>query len=177
MLETEHDLVVLQTVLDASYAGASEHLRSIIRDDRSLRAGEIAALMTGMRTLSLATVTSRSEPRVSAVDGHFLHGAWVFTTSATSPKVRQLTARPAVSAAHLEGESLAVFTHGDAHRITENDPWYDETLHHLTDHYDSSPLSWGDTAMYRLRPAWMVGYASDRARVLAAHGVDVEPRV
>ena len=36
--------------------------------------------------LNIATVTARGEPRVSAVDGHFLHGHWYFTTDGGSPR-------------------------------------------------------------------------------------------
>jgi pyridoxine/pyridoxamine 5'-phosphate oxidase len=51
-----------------------------------------------VRTLNLATVTAGGEPRISAVDGHFLHARWVFSTSVTSAKARHILARPAVSA-------------------------------------------------------------------------------
>jgi Pyridoxamine 5'-phosphate oxidase len=176
VFETSAELSSLQDLLDASHAGATGHLRAIITDQRTLRAGEIVALMTGMRTLNLATVTARGEPRISAVDGHFLHARWVFTTSVTSAKARHVRARPAVSASYLEGEQLAVFTHGRASRIGTDDDAYEATLQHLTDHYGSSPLSWGDTALYRLEPSWVVGYAFDREAALTAHGVAPEPR-
>ena len=176
MFETPAELTELRSLLDASHDGATEHLRGIINDQRTLRATEVAGLMSGMRTLSLATVTARGEPRISAVDGHFLHACWVFSTSLTSAKARQLRARPVVSASYLEGEELAVFTHGAAHRIAEDDTTFAATLGYLTDFYGSSPLSWGDTALFRITPAWMVGYASDRAALLAARGVAEESR-
>ncbi len=46
------------------------------------------------------------------MDGHFLHGTWTFSTSRTSAKARHLARRPAVSVAHVDGEALAVFSHG-----------------------------------------------------------------
>lgn len=176
MFETPAELHRLQHILDAALEGASEHLRAIIHDGRSLRSGEIAGLLSGMRTLSIATVTARGEPRISAVDGHFLHARWVFSTSVTSPKAQHLQVRPAVSASYLEGEELGVFTHGSAYRIDEVDEIYDATLAHLTNHYGSSPLSWGDTALFRLEPSWMVGYAANRAVLLATRDVTEEPR-
>jgi hypothetical protein len=99
MKETPEELAALQALLDRSHARSSEHLKSIIDDGRTLSAREIAGLMTGMRVLSFATVTARGEPRVSALDGHFLHGRWTLSTPRTSPKGRQMIARPAVSAA------------------------------------------------------------------------------
>jgi general stress protein 26 len=176
MFETAAELSGLQEILDTSYAGASDQLRGIINDGRTLRATEITGLMSGMRTLSLATVTSRGEPRVSAVDGHFLHAQWIFSTSVTSAKAKQLKARPAVSSSYVEGEELAVFAHGSAYRIAEDDATFEATLAYLTDHYGSSPLSWGDTALYRVRPSWMVGYAAQRESLLASRGVEHEPR-
>lgn len=176
MFETDEELTDLQSVLDRAHAGATHHLRAIINDRRTLRATEIAGLVTGMRTLNLATVTAAGEPRISAVDGHFLHARWIFSTSVTCAKARQLQARPAVSASYLEGEALGIFTHGHAHRIEDSDPEYAWTLDHLTRHYGSSPLSWGDTGLYRLTPTWVVGYAFKREELLAARGVEHEPR-
>lgn len=174
MFETPDELARLQAIIDASLAGATDHLRAIIDGQRALRASEVVGLMTGMRTLSPATVTMRGEPRVSGVDGHFLHACWVFSTSVTSAKARQLLARPAVSAAYLEGDDLGVFAHGSAYRIAEDDETYDATLAHLTDHYGSSPLSWGDTALFRLEPSWLVGYAAEPDSLLVGRGVTPE---
>ena len=92
MRETTEELSELQHLLDSSYAGATDHLRAIITDDRTLRAREIADLMTGMRVLTLATVTAKGKPRVSAMDGHFLHGRWTLSTDPGSAKGRQIRA-------------------------------------------------------------------------------------
>jgi general stress protein 26 len=165
MLETTDDLAALQTLLDASHARATEHLRGIINDDRTLTAAQIAALLTGMKVISVATVTAHGEPRISAMDGHFLHGTWTFSTSRTAAKARHLAARPGVSVAHVDGEALAVFSHGRAVEIGGDElVRVDE---HWTAHYGSSPLSWGDVVLYRLEPTWMVGYAWKRDELLA----------
>ena len=174
MKETEQELDALQALLDRSHRGASDHLRSIIDDNRTLSAREIAGLMTGMRVISFATVTSRGEPRVSAVDGHFLHGHWILGTLRTSPKGRQLLANPAVSAACIEGEELAVFTHGRA-AVLEGDELA-EVEAHWTAHYGTPPGALGDVVMIRVDPTFMVGFAAHRAELLAKRGVAEEPR-
>jgi len=171
MYETSDELATLQLLLDSSHTGASEHLRGIIHDGRTLRATEVGGLLTGMHTLAAGTVTRTGEPHVSALDGHFLHGRWTISTSATSPKGRHLRARPAISVACIEGEDLAVFTHGHVEILTEGHPAFDETLDYWTAHYGSSPLSWGDTIVMRVVPTWMVGYAGDRSALLASRGV------
>lgn len=172
MRETRDELEALQRLLDRSHAGASDHLRGIITEQRRLRAADIAHLLSGMRVLSLATVTAGSEPRISAVDGHLLHARWVFSTSRSSPKARHMQDRPAVSAACIEGEEFAVFTHGRAERVDADHREFAEVDGYLTDHYGSSPLTWGDTALYRIEPTWIVGYAFNRDAVVAGRGLD-----
>jgi general stress protein 26 len=169
MLETPEELGRLQDLLDTSHARSTEHLRGIINDDRTLTAAQIAALLTGMKVISVATVTAHGEPRISAMDGHFLHGTWTFSTSRTSAKAHHLAARPAVSVAHVDHEALAVFSHGQAVEIGGDE--LRRVVTHWTAHYGSSPLSWGDVVMYRLEPTWMVGYAWKRDDLLAERGV------
>ena len=171
MLETSDDLARLQALLDASHARSTEHLRGIINDDRTLSATHIAGLLTGMKVISVATVTASGEPRISAMDGHFLHGTWTFSTSRSSAKARHLAVRPAVSVAHVDGEALAVFSHGHVVELAGDElAAVDE---HWTAHYGSSPLSWGDVVMWRLQPTWMVGYAFRREDLLAERGIAV----
>jgi hypothetical protein len=116
-----------------------------------------------MCVLALSTVTAKCEPRVSAVDGHFLHGCWVFGTSRSAAKARHLEQRRAVSAAYVRGEELGVFAHGMAEELNPSagpaDEQWDSIHEHLTNHYGGSPLTWGDVAFYRVRPHWMVAYA------------------
>ena len=169
MLETPDDLARLQALLDASHAGATEHLRGIINDRRTLSAAQIAGLLTGMKVITAATVTARGEPRISAMDGHFLHGTWSFSTSRTSAKARHLARRPAVSVAHVDGEALAVFSHGRVVELAGDELAAVDA--HWTAHYGSSPLSWGEVVMWRLEPTWMVGYAFQRSELLAERGV------
>jgi general stress protein 26 len=177
MLETAEELVALQDLLDRSHATATDHLRDIINDERRLSARDIVALLTGMRVISVATVTAQGHPRISAMDGHFLHGTWSFSTSGTAAKARHMHVRPEVSVAHVDNEELAVFSHGRVTEMASADPDWDETLEHWSRHYGSSPLSWGPRiVLYRYRPHWMVGYAWKRTELLARRGVDPGPR-
>ncbi|HYO39474.1 MAG TPA: pyridoxamine 5'-phosphate oxidase family protein [Nocardioidaceae bacterium] len=168
MRETDAEVEALQALLDASHARATDHLRSIISDDRVLSAQDLVRLLTGVKVLSVATVTARGEPRISAMDGHFLHGTWSFGTSGSSAKAAHLSARPQVSVAHVDGEQLGVFSHGRAEQLVAGDADLDETVAHWTRHYGRSPLELGpDVRLYRYRPTWMVGYAADREALLA----------
>jgi len=172
MLETPDEIAALQELLDTSRAAATTHLRNIIDDDRALTARDLVALLTGMRVLTVATVTAGREPRISALDGHFLHATWTFSTDGSSAKARHMRARPAVSVAHVDGEEMALFGHGGVEQMRDGDPDWTDTLEHWTAHYGESPLRWGDDIrLYRFRPRWMVGYAFDRAALLAKRGV------
>ena len=122
MYETDAEVAALQDLLDRSHAGATDHLQSIIHDDRMLSAADLVALLTGMKVLSVATVTAGGEPRISALDGHFLHATWSFSTSGTAAKARHLAARPQTSVAHVDGEEMAVFSHGRALPLTPGHP-------------------------------------------------------
>jgi len=171
MLETSDEIDDLQALLDRSHAKATGHLRGIITDDRTLSAEQLVALLTGMKVLAVATVTSAGEPRISALDGHFLHGTWTFSTDGSAAKARHLERRPAVSVAHIDGEELALFSHGYAEPMPPG-PERDEVDAHWTAHYGSSPWSWGaDIRMYRLRMTWAVAYAFKREELLRARGV------
>ncbi|MFI0423127.1 pyridoxamine 5'-phosphate oxidase family protein [Spongiactinospora sp. 9N601] len=167
MRETPDELAELQRLLDDSLSGSTAHLRSIVgAGDRALTAERLTGLLTGMRTLAISTVTAKGEPRISAGDGHFLHGRWVFGTSTTAAKARHLAARPAVSVALIEGERLGVFTHGTAHPLNPANgpahPAWPDILPYLDEFYGDF-MQRGDLAFYRVEPHWMVAWAAPAA--------------
>jgi pyridoxine/pyridoxamine 5'-phosphate oxidase len=159
--EDAADLEALDALLTRSRSGASEHLQSIITETRTLDARRLAARLTGMRVLTLATVSASGRPRVSAVDGHFFKGRWVWSTAAGSVKAQDLEARAAASTSHLEGEELGVFAHGDAERVGPEHPDHNWIEDHLTAHYGVSPTTFAtDVAYFRLQPRWMTVFAA-----------------
>jgi uncharacterized pyridoxamine 5'-phosphate oxidase family protein len=114
MEETPEDLRALQDLLDRSYEVAGPHLRSIITPARRVSAGELSGRLTGMRLLSLATVTADGRPIAGPVDGIFFRGAFHFSSASNSLRYAHIRARPDVSATHLPGEEFAVTVHGRA---------------------------------------------------------------
>jgi hypothetical protein len=175
MRETAEELKELQALLDASLSRSTSHLRSIINTERTLTAEQVTQILTGMCTLALSTVTAKGEPRISGVDGHFLHGKWHFGTAPGAAKARHLAARPAVSAAHMRGEDLGVFTHGTVEILNPQDgepaaDWPD-LLAYFKGFYDDDDdaFDWdNDVVYYRLHPHWMTVYAPDLAKLTAA---------
>jgi nitroimidazol reductase NimA-like FMN-containing flavoprotein (pyridoxamine 5'-phosphate oxidase superfamily) len=114
MHETAADLAALDALLARSYAAAGAHLLRSHTPARCMTAEQIAARLTGMRLLALATVTADGRPVVGPVDGIFLRGAFHFGSAPDSVRFRHIRARPQVSATHLPGEELAVTVHGRA---------------------------------------------------------------
>lgn len=170
MYETDAEIDELQVLLDTALARSTSHLRSIVKaGEHTLTARQLVNVLTGMCTLAISTVTAKGEPRISAVDGHFLHARWIFGTDRSAAKARHIAARPAVSVAHLRGEELGVFTHGTAEILNPaggpDDPEWPAILEHLSAHYGESPMNWGDSVYYRLRPQWTVAYAASPERL------------
>ena len=122
MHETTQDIEWLQALLDRSYAGAGEHLRSITTPARRIPAIELPDLLTGVQIIDLATVTADGRPMVAPVDGLFFRSRFYFSSSKSSVRYRHLMARPTVSAAHTRGEELAVVVHGTANLFALDEP-------------------------------------------------------
>jgi Pyridoxamine 5'-phosphate oxidase len=160
MYETTAEIADLQGLLDRSFAGSSGHLRSIMTSPRRMAAERLVTELDGACVLNIATVTARGEPRVSAVDGHFLHGHWYFTTAGDSPKARQLAARPAISAGYTPTESFGLFCHGRTSGLDRGTPEFAELVAHWIDFYGQSPDSLGDDIVYlRIDASWLVAFA------------------
>lgn len=169
MFETPTELAGLQTLLDASLPRSTQHLRNIVKPERSLTAEQLVTVLTSMRTLSVATVTAKGEPRISGLDGHFLHARWHFSTSEKAAKIGHLRKRPAVSVAHIVGDDLGVFCHGTVEFLERDHPDFEAFHTHLVNHYGSDPDTWQEDpiAYLRVQPSWMVGYAHDPAGITA----------
>jgi hypothetical protein len=114
MFETADELTELQALLDRSYASAGEHLLSIHTPNWRVPADDLVELLQGMCVLNLATVNSKGEPYIGALDSFLFHGRFFFGSSPTSLRARHIARNPAVSGAHTRGEELSVVVHGMA---------------------------------------------------------------
>jgi hypothetical protein len=166
MRETPEELAGLQALIDASFAGASAHLRGIMAPERRLSAERIVADIPSPAVLNVATVTRRGEPRISALDGHFLHGRWYFTTAGDSPKAVHIRSRPAVSASYTPRDGYGIFCHGDARLLEGAEKQM--VIAHCTRVYGQSPENFGDGIAYvRIEPKWFVGFAFSEEEMAA----------
>lgn len=157
-MTTPTQLSDLQALLDRSFARATSHLTMIMSEPRRLSAERLVASLPCPAVLNIASVTARGEPRVSAVDGHFLGGRWCFATSPESAKAGQLRARPAISAAFTPRDGEGVFCHGRAVELTG------DALRELDDHWE---LDYGhrlahygpDVYAAAIEADWLVAFA------------------
>ena len=143
--ETPEDLAALQRLLDDSYASAGEHLLSIHEPKRRLTAKKLCELLTGVRVLALATVSSKGEPIAGPVDGLFYRGKFFFGSSPESVRFKHIAARPAVSGVHSVGEELAVSVHGTAHSIDVRAPGNEGYLGYLREIYPGWDTWWPES--------------------------------
>lgn len=161
MRETEDELAAIQRLLDASFARASPHLTGIMSEPRRLSAQRLVGELPSPAVLNVASVTARGEPRVSAVDGHFLHGHWYFTTARESPKAAQLAARPAISASYTPRDGFGVFCHGRAvvlDKAADSAEWAMLDAHWVQT-YGGSFDEYGDVYCARIDADWLVAFA------------------
>ncbi len=123
MYETDGELRALQQLLDASYARAGAHLRSIWGSETRLDAEAVVTELSGVQILDLATVTPRAEPRVAPVDGLFFRGHFWFGSGENSARFRNIKTNPAVSGVVTHGlETFLVIVHGRAVQIDPRGP-------------------------------------------------------
>jgi uncharacterized pyridoxamine 5'-phosphate oxidase family protein len=128
-------------------------------EPRRLPARRLVAELPSPAVLNIATVTLRGEPRICAVDGHFMHGHWYFTTDGDSPKARQLRVRPAISASYTPKDGYGVFCHG---RVAELPPGAERqmVIDHFVRTYGMSPKDMAPSIFYaRIDASWLVGFA------------------
>lgn len=119
--ETREDLTELQRLLDESYASAGDHLQSIFVPEQRSSAADLAAALTGLFLINLATVTAKCEPLVAPVDGLFYRGRLFFGLPPGSLRARHLRARRAVSATRVDGDACLI-VHGIAREVAYGHP-------------------------------------------------------
>jgi uncharacterized pyridoxamine 5'-phosphate oxidase family protein len=159
MFETEAELEKLQAMLDAHLARANKHMTNIVTPERRLTARQVATYLQGTKHVAFATVTSKGEPRVSPLDGLFIHGRFTVSTARGATKIAHLRRNPACSAVHVDGDRIAVAVNGTVEWIERDHPDHDEIHETWTKNYDSDPYSWGDVVFFRIEPATMWAYA------------------
>lgn len=164
MLETPDELDALQALLDRSHGGGGVHLGSIVTGERRLSATQISNYLQGVKHVAFATVNSRGEPMVAPLDGWFLHGQWVVGTAANAVRARHIHRNPAVSLAHVVGDDIGIWAHGQARTLQREDSLAQDYDRLSMAAYGSSVYSLGDIAVWAVEARVMFAYAPDPAK-------------
>ena len=160
MFETDEEVAEIQALLDRTMRTANPHMASIVNREHLLNARQVVAYLQGTKHVAFATI-AEDEPRVSPLDSLFIHGRFTMGTGRGASKVRHLRANAACSAAHMDGDRVAVVANGRVEWIERYHPDHEQIAGTWTEVYGSSPYSWGDVVLFRLQPITMWAYASD----------------
>ena len=120
-----------------------------------------------IRSVAVATVTARGEPRVAPVGALFYRTKFHIPTAAHAVRVRHLRSRPAISLTHFVLNQVAVIVHGRAEILTAEHPQFadlaeDETL--LPEKWWRALHAEGRGALIRLEADRMYAWAKDPSR-------------
>lgn len=160
MHETPEDIARLQTLIDRSIAGAGEYLkRSFEMPEHSLSAAQLARHLVGPRTVALATVTARGEPRVAPIWSLFFRGMFHIPTVRTAARTIHLLARPSVSLTYFVGDDLAIIAHGRAEVLPEAHADFAPLEAVQRDASGSSVRDWGEGVYLRIHADTLVTFA------------------
>lgn len=161
MFETPEEINGLARLLGATMDVANAHMTSIVTPERRLSARQVVAYLQDTRHVALATVTPKGEPRVSPLDALFIHGRFVMGTGGDAARLRNLRANPACSAAHMDGDRIAVVVNGRAEWIERGHPDDDELVRLWRRIYGADPYDLGPgVTFFRIVPASIWAYAS-----------------
>jgi hypothetical protein len=166
MFETEEQIAELQAALDRSAARLGRHGSVILTPERRLTARQVVTYLVGMKHIVVGTVTSRGEPRVAPVDGHFLRGRFWFGTGDAAFRISHLRRNPAISACHVAGDDLAIVVHGRAAIFGPRDAEGEQLRAHFEAYYGSDPYTWpgGNAAWVRIDPDTMTTFAMEPSK-------------
>ena len=160
MFETEAEVGELQALLDRTLARANPHLLAIVKPERRLTARQVVRYLQGTKHVAFATVNAKGQPRVSPLDGVFIHGRFTVSTGGRAARLEHLRANSACSAAHMDGDTVGIVVHGHAEIIGRESEGVEEIEPVWRDIYGLSPFSWGEGVVFmRIEPTSMWSYA------------------
>lgn len=160
MFESLIELDALQQLLDATLSRGNAHMRSIVTPERTLNARQIVAYLQGTKHVAFATVTPRGAPRVAPLDALFIHGRFTMGTDAGAARIANLQANPECSAAHMDGERVAVVVNGRVEWIGRDHPDHNEIHSIWQQTYDADPYGLSpNVILFRIEPSSMWAFA------------------
>lgn len=127
--------------------------------EHSLSARQLVHYLQGNKTITLATVTARGEPRVAPIGSLFWRSHFYIPTVARAARTRHVRARPAISLTHYAGIDLAIIVHGRAEIVSPESSDFAALVPLHQEATRESVLDWGEGVFLRIDPDVMYSYA------------------
>ena len=160
VFESPHDVERLDEQLCASIERAGPFLRSSFEmPAHSLTAAQLIRSLQGVKTVALATVTAKSEPRVAPIGAFFYRGNFYIPTTMQAARVRHIRRQPALSLTLFEGIDLAVIVHGNAVVLVEGAPEFEALIDIQRSGQGETVRDWGEGAFIRIDATAIYTYA------------------
>ncbi len=165
MQESREDIAQLQALLSRSIEQAGSFLReSFQMPVHSLSAEQLAGYLQGMRTLALATVTTKGEPRVAPIGALFYRGHFYIPTTRAAARTKQILRNPAISLTLFENNGFALIAHGHAELVAPGNADFTQ-LEDLQHEYTGSRVSaWGEGIFLRIISHTLYTYVREPER-------------
>lgn len=176
MNETQEDIERLQALLDRSIERAGSFLRrSFQMPEHSLTAREVIEYWQGARTVALATVTTKGEPRIAPISSLLYRGDIYIPTVATAARARHIMKRPAVSLTLFHENALAIIVHGYAAIITPDHADFKTLEHLLYEHANTKAGEWGEGVYLHIQAEAIYTYNRHPHRPVESLPLEIRP--
>ena len=158
--ESREEIERLHSLIGQSMERAGTFLRTSFQiPEYSLSARQLVRYLECCRTVALATVTAKGEPRVAPIGSLFWRARFYVPTVATAARTRHVLVRPGISLAHYAENDPAIIVHGHAVPVRLGHPHFDdlEDLHREIN--GVSVRDWGDGLYLKIEADVLYTYA------------------
>jgi hypothetical protein len=125
MQESDADLRWLQDLLDVSFAGSGDHLRSAFDQEHRLSARALTERLPGLFEMHLAVATGDGAPLVAPVEGYLFRGRVCLGLPQQSVRARLIRQDRRVSASFV-ADDVSFIVHGSFVEIDELHEWWSD---------------------------------------------------
>lgn len=157
MYETDAELLELDGLIEKSKSKSGEHLNSLFGMGEWLSAQQVSHHLQGIRSVALATVNSRLEPRVAPLEAVLFHGKFCVALQSDSTRVKQIANRPAASITYTREDDVLITVNGNATLVRGGEEDFAGLDAEWKKKYGTDV--WDSIVFVKLNPTHIVAYA------------------
>jgi len=143
--------------MQTSKSKSGDHLNSLFGLGEWLSAQQVSHHLQGIRNVALATVNSKSEPRVAPLEAVLFHGRFYVALQSDSTRVRQITNRPAASITYTRDDDVLITVNGSATLVRTGEADFAGLDAEWKKRYGGDV--WDSVVFVKLNPTHVVAYA------------------